>query len=490
MSILANTLTVVHAVLAICPNNSELHIYVSDNDTWQRKWILADVSVVSWAPAICSLTKGVCLQHDILISGVDWSPETNKIVTCGHDRNAFVWVFDAVADKWVPQMTVLPTEHVSKACTDVKWSPDGTRFALASSSKKALICTYEAANNWWISRPTAKHRSAVLTVAWHPSSQVIATACTDYRCRVISAAVADLDGPAPVVEPFGPLPDLGEVLFELETAKTWVTGVAWSPTGRALAYAGHDSTLHIAQWTGNEPGGHPVLSTVACDSLPFTCLRFLSPSSLVAAGHAMVPLLYAQVQQGQGQGQPVPAGSPAGAATWACAGALQKKGTGESAAAGAGSRPSTAENVRSQQSTGSFGAARAMFQSGGGASIQKTSAAGGGSDPSTGAAGGSSRSRDDLVQQPWTRHTGAITYMQVKGGCHQDLLYALYGNCRTAQGCSSDRSPSFLSLAGSVVSPTVVTTSGMDGRVVSWPINKDTVKLLAQGWDMHALGLL
>jgi WD40 repeat protein len=44
-----------------------------DTSTWTRAHVLA--------------------EHDLLISSVDWSPVNNKIVTCSHDRNAFVWTY-------------------------------------------------------------------------------------------------------------------------------------------------------------------------------------------------------------------------------------------------------------------------------------------------------------------------------------------------------------------------------------------------------------
>ena len=27
----------------------------------------------------------------LLLTGIDWAPKTNRIVTCGADRNAYVW---------------------------------------------------------------------------------------------------------------------------------------------------------------------------------------------------------------------------------------------------------------------------------------------------------------------------------------------------------------------------------------------------------------
>jgi actin related protein 2/3 complex subunit 1A/1B len=50
--------------LAVCPNTHELHIYRTRD--WTRLHTLS--------------------QHDLVISAVDWSATTNKIVTCSHDR--------------------------------------------------------------------------------------------------------------------------------------------------------------------------------------------------------------------------------------------------------------------------------------------------------------------------------------------------------------------------------------------------------------------
>jgi len=40
--------------------------------------------------------------HDGLISGVDWCPRSNRIVTCSHDCNAFVLAFKD--GQWQPDM--------------------------------------------------------------------------------------------------------------------------------------------------------------------------------------------------------------------------------------------------------------------------------------------------------------------------------------------------------------------------------------------------
>ena len=68
-------------MLAVCPNNHELHIYGKCNTSnWERMYVLAK-------------------QHDLVISGVDWNATTNKIVTCSHDRyHNFEYLFVTCSD--------------------------------------------------------------------------------------------------------------------------------------------------------------------------------------------------------------------------------------------------------------------------------------------------------------------------------------------------------------------------------------------------------
>ena len=56
----------------------------------------------------------------MVVSGLDWSPIHNKIVSCSHDRNAFVWTLKN--SKWEPDLVLL---RITRAAINVKWSPDG-----------------------------------------------------------------------------------------------------------------------------------------------------------------------------------------------------------------------------------------------------------------------------------------------------------------------------------------------------------------------------
>jgi actin related protein 2/3 complex subunit 1A/1B len=110
-------------VLAICPNNNEIHIY--ETKSWTRLHVLG--------------------EHDLLVQSIDWSAVTNKIVSCSHDRNAFVWTYEDASATWKPALVIL---RIDRAALDVKWSWDGLRFAVTSGAKCVPVCSYEHANDW------------------------------------------------------------------------------------------------------------------------------------------------------------------------------------------------------------------------------------------------------------------------------------------------------------------------------------------------------
>ena len=327
--------------LALSPNSSEVWIYTNchaaDSAAWERSFVLR--------------------KHDGIVSAIDWHPVTNKIVTCSHDRSAFVWVLKG--GEWEPQVAILPHRM---ACLDVKWSPDGKKFAVASGSKKALIAFYEATNDWWVAKEARKHKSTVLSLAWHPSSQVLATVACDYTCRVTSAFVEGLDA-APAATPFGALPEAGETLQEFEITRAWVNDVAWSPSGKALAFVGHDSLLHLVSFAGEAP----TLQTIKCPTLPANRVMFLAESALVTVGHSMNPELYVCSSSSSST-----SGGGAGAAAvpiWTFYSYLDK-------------RPDASASAKA---TGGVAAARAMF------SNKASKGTGGGGDT-----------------EVWTKHQSAI----------------------------------------------------------------------------------
>jgi actin related protein 2/3 complex subunit 1A/1B len=254
---------------AVSPNNNKIHIYTGCDNPDVSKWELAyDLSS----------------EHTMQVSALDWSPVTNKLVSCSHDRNAFVWTYSEESGVWEPSLVIL---RINRGALDVKWSPDGKKFAVASGAKCVPICHYEEANDWWISKMIKKHKSTVLSVAWHPNSQLIATGCCDFKCRVFSAFVSGVDT-ASEETLFGDLTDtFGELLAEFDQSHGWVVSVGFSASGNKLAFAGHDSSLSFVHFQGEDE--QPTVQTIHTRSLPLSKVMFCSESQLVGVGHEMNP---------------------------------------------------------------------------------------------------------------------------------------------------------------------------------------------------------
>ena len=54
-----------------------------------------------------SRPDNVALSLCQLITGVDWAPKSNMLVTCSHDRTCSVWTKSEDGKGWKPQMVVL-----------------------------------------------------------------------------------------------------------------------------------------------------------------------------------------------------------------------------------------------------------------------------------------------------------------------------------------------------------------------------------------------
>lgn len=109
--------------VAISPNSNDVEIYTMKGNDWELTATLK--------------------QHEQRVSGIDWAANSNMIVTCGVDRNAYVWNLEG--GEWKPSLTIL---RINRAATCVKWSPLENKFAVGSGAKLICICYYDADNKW------------------------------------------------------------------------------------------------------------------------------------------------------------------------------------------------------------------------------------------------------------------------------------------------------------------------------------------------------
>ncbi|XP_072995126.1 actin-related protein 2/3 complex subunit 1A-like [Typha latifolia] len=256
-------------MIAFCPNNSELHIYKLFTDKWEKVHVL--------------------YKHDQIISGIDWSIRSNKIVTVSHDRNSYVWSQEA--SEWVPTLVIL---RLNRAALCVQWSPKENKFAVGSGAKSVCICYYEQENNWWVSKLIRKkHNSSVTCVAWHPNNILLATTSTDGKCRVFSTYIKGVDIRESGASSSNDI-KFGEQIAQLDLSVTWTFGVRWSPNGSTLAYAGHNSMIYFIDDVESSPSAQ----NVALRDLPLRDILFLSERVVIGVGFDCNPMVFTADETG------------------------------------------------------------------------------------------------------------------------------------------------------------------------------------------------
>lgn len=141
-------------------------------------------------------TVATLAQHDLRVTGIDWAPKTNRIVTCSADRNAYVWNLQADGQTWAHSLVLL---RINRAATCVRWAPQENKFAVGSGARSISICYFEQGNDWWVAKHIKKPiRSTVTAVDWHPNNCLLAAGCTGFKVRVYSGYVKDIeDKPTP-----------------------------------------------------------------------------------------------------------------------------------------------------------------------------------------------------------------------------------------------------------------------------------------------------
>lgn len=109
--------------VAVCPNSNEVQIFATGGAGWVLQHTLT--------------------EHDKLVTSIDWAPNSNRIVTCSQDRNAYVWQLGQDSstgrEAWKPTLVLL---RLNRAATFVRWSPNEDKFAVASGARCVDLCQH------------------------------------------------------------------------------------------------------------------------------------------------------------------------------------------------------------------------------------------------------------------------------------------------------------------------------------------------------------
>jgi actin related protein 2/3 complex subunit 1A/1B len=252
--------------LALSHNSKDVQLYSKSGSGWDKTASLD--------------------QHDLRVTGIDWAPKTNRIVTCSADRNAYVWVKQPDGT-WKHTLVLL---RINRAATCVRWSPEENKFAVGSGAKIISICYYETGMDWWVAKHIKKQlKSTVTSIDWHPNNVLLAAGSTDFKVRVFSGFIKDIEE-RPTETPWGKQMPIGKLMGEFTNSPQgggWVHSVSFSSCGNKVAWVSHDSSVSVV-----DAGRDMVVSRLSTDLLPLLTLTWAGPSTLLAAGHNCVPISF------------------------------------------------------------------------------------------------------------------------------------------------------------------------------------------------------
>jgi len=229
-------------------------------------------------------------QHDLVVRGIDWAPKTNRIVTCSEDRNAYVWNLQDDGT-WKQSLVLL---RINRAATCVKWSPEENKFAVGSGARLISVCYFEEGMDWWVAKHIKKPiRSTITAIDWHPNNCLLAAGSSGFKTRVYSAYCKEVEE-KPSSTPWGSKMPFQNMMAEFSNSPNgggWIHSVSFSGDGNRLAWVAHDSSISVADATKGDAPNFTVYR-LPTNELPLLSCVWLSPNTLVAAGHGCKPLAY------------------------------------------------------------------------------------------------------------------------------------------------------------------------------------------------------
>jgi WD40 repeat protein len=154
---------------------------------------------------------------------IDFSADGKRIAVGAEDGRHFIYSIPGgeVLKQWKPKLDT-ESARISQA---VRFSPSGDWLAL-SSHDDFYVQIWSSSSSATQMVTTIYHPANVLSLAWHPHRDVLATACGDLNVRLWN-------------------PFTKELLKKLSGHEGRVTGVAFNHQGSLLASLGDDETIRL-----------------------------------------------------------------------------------------------------------------------------------------------------------------------------------------------------------------------------------------------------
>ena len=139
--------------------------------------------------------------------------------------------------------------RINRAATCVRWSPLENKFAVGSGARIISICYYDKDNDWWVAKHIKKPlRSTITCLDWHPNNILLAAGSTDYKVRVFSTYIKDIEAKPGPTE-WGAKMPFANMMSEMSNSDSgggWVHCVTFSVDGAKVAWVAHDSGIAVA----------------------------------------------------------------------------------------------------------------------------------------------------------------------------------------------------------------------------------------------------
>ena len=121
---------------------------------------------------------------------------------------------------------------------------------MGSGARIISVCYYDAANDWWVAKHIKKPlRSTITCLDWHPNNILLAAGSTDYKVRIFSTYIKDIEA-KPVATEWGAKMPFANMMSEFSNSETggggWVHDVSFSQDGVKVAWVAHDSSISLA----------------------------------------------------------------------------------------------------------------------------------------------------------------------------------------------------------------------------------------------------
>ena len=179
-------------------------------------------------------------NHVGYISGLDWNPHTNNILSCSHDKTAFVWEYSN--KNWAPEIVVADKIKLGYLCC--KWNIRGDKFCAGTSAKNLFIGFYNYDSKWWVVRNIKVHKSSVVCCEIDPTSLFVISGSTDLRVYVSSCYICDIDDKYLTDRTKQFAQKFGSVIYEFRP-NCWVNSVAWNKSGIIGYAANQNATIYV-----------------------------------------------------------------------------------------------------------------------------------------------------------------------------------------------------------------------------------------------------